>query len=38
MLVSKNNRVRLEAARRTIEELESTSANAAADKGMGKGQ
>ena len=33
MLVSKNNRVRLEAARRTIEELESASAKAAADVG-----
>ncbi len=37
MLVSKNNRVRLEAARRTIEELESTSANAAADERWARG-
>ncbi|HRH70445.1 MAG TPA: hypothetical protein PLB89_13135, partial [Flavobacteriales bacterium] len=37
MLASKNNRVRLEAARRTIEELESASASAAADEGSGKG-
>jgi len=33
MLVSKNNRVRLEAARKTIEELESASAKASADVG-----
>ena len=32
MLVSKNNRVRLEAARRTIEELEGTNSKASAEK------
>lgn len=36
MLVSKNNRVRLEAARKTIEELESASAEAAPDERAGK--